>query len=124
MFWAAPARAGGSIGLDEVLHAVQGAPQIALEVDAQRRRLDLKVAEVVCGAARHGNQWTHLGGARAAPYTCPIGDRTLTVDADRTYYDVNGKRLGQLGQAPDKVLFGRAKSFREGNFRWGWVPNP
>lgn len=117
-----PARAEGSLGLHEVLQAVKDAPKLLNEIDAQRRKKDLKVGEVICGAARHGNQWTHLGGGRAAPYTCPIGDRTVKIEADRTYFDINGKKLGRLGQASDKVLFTRAKAFRESNFRWTWSP--
>ena len=41
---------------------------------------------------------------------------------ERTYFDVHGRKLGQLGQAPDNLLFNRAKFFREGNFRWTWSP--
>ena len=77
---------------------------------------------MVCIADRHGNHWKFLGGGRAAPYECSIGDRLLKIDAERTYYDINGHKLGQLGQAPDKRLFERAKSFRESNVRWAWSP--
>jgi hypothetical protein len=119
---AGAARAEGSLGLDEVLDAVKGAPQLVSEIDVELRKRDIKANQVICIGARHGNQWKHLGGGRAAPYACEIGDRRLTVEADRTYFDINGKRLGQLGQAPDKVLFARAKSFRETNLRWTWKP--
>ena len=40
----------------------------------------------------------------------------------RVYFDANGRKLGQLGQAPDNLLFNRAKFFREGKFRWTWSP--
>ena len=119
---AAPAWAPGSLGLDEVLEAVKGAPELVQQIEVELRKRDLKVSEIVCDAARHGNQWRHLGGGRAAPYECRIGDLTLRVEAARTYFDVNGRRLGQLGQARDEVLFDRAKSFRETQFRWGWSP--
>jgi len=122
MLWTTPGQAEGSLGLGEVLQAVQSAPNLLGEIDAERRKRDLKVGEVVCIAARHGNQWKHLGGGRAAPYECPFGDRILKIEADRTYYDVNGKKLGRFGQASDKALFTRAKSFRETNFRWTWNP--
>ena len=36
--------------------------------------------------------------------------------------DINGRKLGQLGQVPDKRLFDRAKSFRETRLRWVWSP--
>jgi|GEM_PF-1280844 len=116
------ARAGGSLSLEEVLAAVAGEAKLVGEIEVELRKQDLKIGEIVCVGARHGSQWRFLGGGRAAPYECGIGDRTLSIEADRTYYDVNGRRLGQLGQAADKVLFDRAKSFRETNFRWTWSP--
>jgi hypothetical protein len=110
------------MGLDEVLQAVRSEPKLVSEIEVERRKHDLKVPEIVCIAARHGNQWRFLGGGRAAPYECTIGDRTVTIEAERIYYDVNGRKLGQLGQAPDKLLFDRAKYFREIKFRWTWRP--
>src|SRR5262245_37562373 len=32
-------------------------------------------------------KWRLLGGGRAAPYQCTIGDRTLRIDAERTFFD-------------------------------------
>jgi len=117
-----PAGAAGSLGLDEVLQAVRSEPKLVSEIEVELRKRDLKVPEIVCIAARHGNQWRFLGGGRAAPYECTIGDRTVTIEAERIYYDINGRKLGQLGQVPDKLLFDRAKSFREIKFRWTWRP--
>ncbi len=122
LMWATPAWAPGSLGLAEVLAAVKGEPKLVSEIEVELRKRDLKVVDVICVAARHGNQWRHLGGGRAAPYECTIGDRTLRIDAERTYYDINGRKLGQLGQTPDKRLFDRAKSFRETKLRWTWSP--
>jgi hypothetical protein len=116
------ARAEGSVGLEEVLKAVKDTPKLLTQIDVELRKRDLKAFEAVCIAARHGDHWKYLGGGRAAPYECQIGDRTVMIEADRSYFDVNGKRLGRLGEASDKVLFGRAKSFRETNFRWTWKP--
>ena len=56
------------------------------------------------------------------PTNATIGDRTVRIDAERVYFDANGRKLGQLGQAPDNVLLNRAKFFREGKFRWTWSP--
>lgn len=117
-----PACAEGSMPLEAVLAAVKGEPTLVGQIEVELRKRDMKAAQVVCSAGRHGDQWKHLGGGLAAPYDCEIGNRTLHVEAERTYFDVNGKRLGKLGQAPDNVLFSRAKSFREGHFRWTWEP--
>jgi hypothetical protein len=118
----ATARAEGSLGLDEVLQAVKSNPRLVTEIDVALRRRDLKVGDVICVAARHGNQWRHLSGGRAAPYQCRIGDQTLVIEAQRSYWDRRGRRLGELGKAPDQVLFERAVSFRETDFRWTWSP--
>ena len=115
---AGPAWAGGSLGLDEVLTAVAGAPRLVTEIRAELAKNNLKSADITCFAARHGNQWTYLGGGRAAPYECDIGKRSLTIDADRVYFDARGRSLGGLEKADPK----RAKTFRESNFRWTWTP--
>jgi hypothetical protein len=120
--WTTPAWAPGSLGLDEVLQAVKSDPKLVREIEVELRKRDLKVGEVTCIAARHGNHWKHLGGGRAAPYECTIGDRELKIDAERTYLDANGRKLGQLGQAPDQRLFEKARSFRETKFTWTWTP--
>ena len=72
---------------------------------------------MTCLGARHGNQWTYLGGGRAAPYDCDIGQRSLHIEADRIYFDARGKSLGDLEKADQK----RAKTFLESNFRWTWT---
>src|SRR5581483_7341193 len=115
-----PACAEGSLALAELLEVVKGEPRLVGQIEVEVRRRDLKVSQIVCSAARHGNQWRLLGGGRAAPYECTIGNRTVRIEAVRTYFDGNGHRLGQLGQAPDNLLFTRARSFREGNFSWTW----
>ncbi len=114
---AAPAQAGGSLGLDEVLVAVSKSPNLVAEIQAELDKNNLKAPDVICSGARHGNQWTYLGGGRAAPYDCDIGKRSITIEADRTYFDPRGKSLGNLDKADPK----RAKTFREDNFRWKWT---
>ena len=110
------------LGLGEVLEAVKTEPQLVGQIEVELRRRDLKVPEIACVAAQHGDQWRLLGGGRAAPYACRIGERILRIDAERTYFDGNGRKLGQLGQALENVLFNRARFFRERNFRWTWSP--
>lgn len=116
---AGPAWAPGSLPLAEVLEAVRSEAELVRQIEVELRRRDLKVGEIACIAARHGNEWGHLGGGRAAPYECVFGDRTLTIEAERTYFDVNGRKLGH---ASENVLFNKAKSFRESRFRWSWNP--
>jgi hypothetical protein len=113
---AAPAHAGGSLGLDEVLVAVSKSPNLVAEIQTELNKNNLKAPDVICSGARHGNQWTYLGGGRAAPYDCDIGKRSITIEADRVYFDARGKSLGDVDKADPK----RAKTFREDNFRWTW----
>jgi hypothetical protein len=109
-----PALADGTLGLDEVLAAVGASPKLVAEIQAEAARNNLRPADVTCLGARHGNQWTWLGGSRAAPYNCEIGQRSLHIEADRVYFDARGKSLGDLEKADQK----RAKTFQESNFRW------
>jgi hypothetical protein len=118
----APAWSQGSLGPGEVLEAVKSEPELVRQIEVELRRRDLKVADMACVAAQHGSQWKLLGGGRAAPYECRIGERMLRIDAERTYFDAQGHRLGQIGQAPETWLLNRAKFFRERNFRWTWSP--
>lgn len=115
---APPAWAGGSLGLDEVLAAVAKEPKLTREIMVELHKNELKPGDVICTAARHGNHWKYLGGGRAAPYECEIGKRTITIEADRVYFDAKGKPLGDVEHADPQ----RAKTFRESNFRWTWTP--
>ena len=113
----APACAGGSLPLAEVLTAVAKAPKVVAEIQAELDKNNLKVSNVVCVGARHGNHWKYLGAGRAAPYECEIGKRSITIEADRVYFDAKGKLLGFFEKADTK----RAKTFKEDNFRWNWT---
>jgi hypothetical protein len=115
---AVPAWADGTLGLDEVLTAVGTSPKLTAEIQAEVAKNNLRPADVTCLGARHGNQWTWLGGGRAAPYNCEIGQRSLHIEADRIYFDARGKSLGDVEKADQK----RAKTFQESNFRWTWTP--
>jgi len=110
--------ADGTLGLGEVLVAVDKAPKLVTEIRAELDKSGLKPENVTCLGARHGNHWTYLGGGRAAPYQCEIGRRSLKIVADRVYFDAHGRLLGDLEKASPK----RAMTFREDNFRWTWTP--
>lgn len=113
---ATPALAAGSLPLTDVLAAVKGSPKLVAEIDTALADNALVVTAVICSGARHGRHWVYLGGARAAPYTCRIGKRDITIEADRIYFDAKGRKLGDLDHASPK----QAKTFRESNFRWTW----
>ena len=115
---AMPARADGTLALSEVLVAVEQASKLVAEINFELGKVHLKPEDVTCIGARHGNHWTYLGGARAAPYECTIGQRTVKIEADRIYFDPGDRMLGDLDETDPK----QAKTFRESNFRWMWAP--
>jgi hypothetical protein len=112
----AGAQGGGSLGLDEVLDAVKSDLKLTAELQDELKKNDLKPDGLVCTGFRHGNQWTELSGTRAAPYECDIGGRKIVIQADRVYFDMAKRPLGDVRKASPK----RADSFKESNFRWTW----
>lgn len=110
------------VPLTEILKAGRDTPDLLRQIDVELRKGYLKEGDVTCVASSLGEQWKSMGGGGCAPYQCQFGDRTLRIEADRTYFDGRGKRLGRPGDAPDAALFDKAKSFRENNLRWGWTP--
>jgi hypothetical protein len=101
-----------ALPLSDVLKVGRETPDLLRQIDVELRRNYLRQGDVSCVA---------LGG-RGAPYQCQFGDRTLRIEADRTYFDIHGKRLGRQGEADQAKLPGRATTFRENNLRWAWTP--
>ena len=110
------------VPLKDVLKAGRDTPDLLRQIDVELRRSYLKEGDVTCVASLLGDQWKSMSGGQCAPYQCRFGDRTLRIEAERTYFDARGKRLGRPGEMPDEALLNRAKSFRENNLRWGWTP--
>jgi hypothetical protein len=113
---AGPAWAAGSLGLDEVMAAVKKDRKLVAEIQAELDKNNLKVEKIVCWGSRFGNHWTHLSAGRSSPYECAIGQRKITIDAEKIFFDGRGKSLGDI----DKVNPAKAKSFRESKFTWEW----
>ena len=114
---AAPtAEQGGSIPLTEVLAVAKPYPNLVTQVKLRLLASGLKSEQVTCGAKRFPNAWVALGAARAAPYVCPFGKRTLTITAEPTYYDKAGYRL----KASDPALPGKATKVVENRLKWSW----
>ncbi len=112
-----PAWAPGSLRLDEVLLAVSSAPRLTAEIQTALDKDGVKADKVICWGGRHGRHWKYLSGVRSAPYSCKIGRRQLTIEADVIYFDRQGRSLGDVDHAPPE----KAKTFRQSNFRWTWA---
>src|SRR5262245_59026294 len=91
----APAQEGGrpaqsqeqrSLPLAEILKVGRDTPDLLRQIDVELRRNHLKEGDVSCGAAPLGAR-----GGQGAPYRCQFGDRTLRIEADRTFFDGRGK---------------------------------
>jgi hypothetical protein len=110
--------APGSLSLQDLVIAMTDEPQLVAEINAELKNSGLEAGKVICWAGRHGNHWKYLAGKRSAPYACTFGKRTLTVEAEVTYYDEKERALGDAGKADPR----RARTFRETKIRWTWSP--
>ena len=107
---------GGSLPLTDVLEVVKPYPNLVVQVRLQLVRANVSRDKVVCSGRRFGNDWPALGGARIAPYECPIGKRTLVVTAGQTFYDRNGHKL----RPTDPELPRKAAKVKESGVAWRW----
>ena len=107
---------GGSLPLADLLQMVKPYPNLVLQVRLELVRASLARDKVVCTGRRFANTWPALGGARIAPYECPIGKRTLVVTAAQTFYDKNGHRL----RVSDPELPRKAAKVKESGITWRW----
>lgn len=113
---AAPATAGGSIALSDALTNFDAPPAMLAEIEGELRNANMKLDDVICGAARFGHHWINLGGGRASPYECPIGAKTLIITGSHEYRDAMGKVLPQDGLGLEQ----HAASVRDVDIRWEW----
>lgn len=115
---ATPVRAGGSIGLDDVLTDVAAStPALVAEIEAAVKTAGVSAADVVCVAEiRLGNRWTELGGTRIVPIECVIGGRTLTITGTVTFRDAKGRAL----KPENPKTFEAAVAVEQTDLKWTW----
>lgn len=114
--WGSTAQAGGSIALTDAMANFDAPPALIDEIEGAIRTANVAADDVICGATRFGRHWTHLGGGRASPYECPIGDKTLVITGTHEYRDAMGKVLPQDGLGLEQ----HAASVRDVDIRWEW----
>lgn len=108
--------APGSISLDEVMDQLKDNTKLIDEINAELKAQNLNVADVNCIGARFGGNWTNLGGARAIPFNCQIGPRTIDIDGELHIYDADGNELDMnADNAPAK-----ATDYKQLNITWKW----
>lgn len=116
--WYSVAWAGGSIGLSDVMEIVKGTPKLAKEITSFLAKIRVNSDDVICGAARFGRHWRHLGGGRNLPVECEIGNRILRIEGKTQYLDRRG-RLIRRG-ADDPNVYSKAHGVRNRNIKWEW----
>ena len=112
----AEARPTAGQPLAEILDLAKPYPNLLVEVRLQLLRAGLKREQVSCASERLDGAWTALANRRTAPYACPIGKRTLHIQATPQYYDSKGRRL----ELRDKELAGKAARLTETHWKWQW----
>ena len=110
------AQAEGSLPLTDVMSRLKSYPNLVMQVRLQLVRAGKKRDEVTCIGQRFGSHWVKLGGARALPYECPIGKRTLLIKGTLVYEDASGRRL----KDNDPDLPRKAARVRETRVTWTW----
>jgi hypothetical protein len=112
------ALAEGSVGFDEVMQFAAQNRRLANEIKSSIREQRLRQTDIQCAAARFGNQWTHLGGDRAPPFTCHIGNRALTINGKIDFFDADGRLI--KGGMDNPAIFRKAHSFKGKKPNWSW----
>lgn len=116
LFGIAAAHAGGSISLAEVMEQLAEDDKLIAEIDAALTAQNLEADTVICSGRRFGNHWENLGGARAIPYECEIGSRTIEIDGELHVYDKDGNELGlEDDNAPHDAV-----AYKQLNLTWSW----
>ena len=96
--------APGSIALDEVMDQLRDNAKLVDELSAELKAQNLNAADINCTGARFGGNWTNLGGARAIPFNCAIGKRTVDIDGELHLYDGAGNELDMdADDTPEKA---------------------
>lgn len=81
-----PAIAGGSVEIDQVMQLAGQSPELMQEINTELKASGNVLSQIVCDGNRLGRHWQHLGGLRIPPYTCPIGNRILELNATITFF--------------------------------------
>jgi hypothetical protein len=113
---ATAAWAPGSISFDEVMDQLEDNAKLIGELNAELKAQNLKPENITCIGARFGGNWTNLGGARAIPFNCQIGPRTIDIDGELHIYDAAGNELDM--NADDTPV--RATDYKQLNITWKW----
>lgn len=108
--------APGSIRLAEVMEQLKDNHKLIDELNAELKAQNLQAERVICVGTRFGRHWANFGGARAIPYNCTVGTRTVDIEGDLKVYDAAGKELNI--EDPDSAA--KAATYKQLNLKWKW----
>ncbi len=108
---------GGSLPPIDLAPLIGQSQQLKREVSDALAGNKQKTDDVICTGNRFPNQWVHLGGLRAAPYTCDFKARWLLFDAA---VRVTG-RNGQLHDTITPAAMRIAAKVAETKPSWKWT---
>jgi hypothetical protein len=112
----AQAYAGGTIRLSDVMEQLKHAPRLIADIQAELEQQTLDADMLICTGTRFGGHWQELGGARAIPYECEIGSKTLLIDGTVQLFDDEGRQLDMSDEnAPT-----RAFDYSQTELVWSW----
>ena len=100
------------ITLSEILGMMAKEPGTRSKIEEQLQNGGVSSEEIMCTGSPLGRHWTHLGGARIAPFDCPLKDSRLTIEADTDFI------LGDDTALSSNNLFEDARKVVLSNFRW------
>lgn len=100
------------IALSEILGMMAKEPATRSKIEQQLANGGVSFDEIMCTGAPLGRHWTHLGGARIAPFDCPLEGSRLTIEADTDFI------LGDDTALSSENLFEDAQKVVHSNFRW------
>jgi hypothetical protein len=106
----------GSLFLVDIMPLIRTSPRLEREVADAVKQAQADREDVVCIGARFPGVWTHLGGERAAPYSCEIGARLLLLRARVRIKDRKGRVLEGITAASMR----RAARIEQDRLSWRW----
>lgn len=113
---ASPAFAGGTIPLSDVMEQLKHEPRLIADIQAELEQQNLQPDTLHCAGSRFGSHWRELGGARAIPYECEIGAKTLLIDGSVRLFDDEGREIDMGDEnAPTRTF-----DFSQTDLVWSW----
>ena len=90
---------GGSLLLSDIDPLIGQSAQLKQEIGAALAAIKKTADDVNCVGNRFPREWVHLGGMRAAPYTCDFSGKWLVIDATVRVTDRAGKAYDTITRA-------------------------